>query len=65
MAEENDTRPVITEFDYHELYAEHTGLNLKRFSEISEEWVDFVMINREECRTTGTCLRYSGRLHCQ
>jgi hypothetical protein len=47
MAEENDTRPVVTEFDYHELYAEHTGLNLQRFSEISEEWVDFVMMNRD------------------
>jgi hypothetical protein len=48
MAEENGTSPVITEFEYHEFYPESTGLQLKRFPDISEEWVHFVIMNRDK-----------------
>jgi hypothetical protein len=47
IAEENGTQPVITEFDYRELYPESIGLNVKSFTGISKEWVDFIIMNRD------------------
>ena len=42
----NGTTPVITEFEYHEAYPQNMQLSVKRFDELSEEWADFVMMNR-------------------
>ena len=47
MAIENNTKPVITEFEYIEAYPVNTGLSVKRFDAPSEEWVNFVMMNRD------------------
>ena len=48
IAEDSDTEPVVTEFEYHERNVERIGLKIKRFSHVSEEWVKFVIMNREE-----------------
>jgi len=46
IAKENGGKAVITEFKYYELYPERAGLSVKRFN-ISKEWVEFVMMNRD------------------
>jgi len=46
IAKENGGKAVITEFKYYELYPERAGLSIKRFN-ISKEWVEFVMMNRD------------------
>jgi hypothetical protein len=48
VAEDSDTYPVVTEFEYHERNIERRDLKVKRFLEISEEWALFVVKNREE-----------------
>jgi len=48
IAERNNTKPIITVFDYHELYPERHGMNVIKFSAVSTEWVEFVVMNRDE-----------------
>ena len=48
MAERNKTNPIVTVFDYHEFYPERHGMNVKKFSAVSTEWVDFIVMNRDE-----------------
>jgi hypothetical protein len=40
------TKPVVTEFEYIESYVRTVNLSIKRFEGISQEWVEFVMMNR-------------------
>ena len=47
IAIENNTKPVITEFEYIEAYPVNTGLAVKHFDRHSEEWVHFVIMNRD------------------
>jgi len=42
----NGTSPVITEFEYHEAYPVNMQLSFKCFDKPSEEWANFVMMNR-------------------
>jgi len=46
IAQANGTQPVITEFEYLEEYPVTMGLKIKKFEAISEEWVDFIVMNR-------------------
>jgi hypothetical protein len=39
-------RPVITEFNYIETYPNTVGLNIKKFENVSKEWVEFIILNR-------------------
>ncbi len=48
VAEKNRTNPIVTVFDYHEFYPERHNMNVKRFSMVSTEWVEFVVMNRDE-----------------
>jgi hypothetical protein len=40
-------KPVVTEFEYYEAHPGNVGMSVKRFHEISEEWVEFVIMNRD------------------
>ena len=42
----NSEKPVITEFKYAETYPITVGMNIKRFENVSKEWVEFIMLNR-------------------
>jgi hypothetical protein len=42
----NSNKPVITEYKYIEAYPITVGLNMKKFNNISREWVEFIMLNR-------------------
>lgn len=48
IAERNESSPVVTVFNYHEFYPERHGMSVKKFSEVSTEWVDFIVVNRDE-----------------
>ena len=48
IAEDNKTKPIVTEFEYHNQHLERRELKVKRYHEISEEWALFVVMNREE-----------------
>jgi hypothetical protein len=37
-------KPVVTEFEYYEAHPGNVGMSVKRFHEISEEWVEFVIM---------------------
>ena len=39
-------KPVITEFNYIETYPITVGLNIKKFENVSKEWVEFIILNR-------------------
>jgi hypothetical protein len=47
IAERNKTSPVVTVFDYHEFYPERHDMNVRKFSTVSTEWVEFVIMNRD------------------
>jgi hypothetical protein len=47
IAAEHGTRPVVTEFEYLEAYPETMNMAVKRFDNVSEEWVQFVIMNRD------------------
>ena len=47
MAIENNTQPIVTQFEYIEAYPINAGLSVKYFVDPSEEWVNFVMMNRD------------------
>lgn len=38
--------PVVTEFEYFENYPGNVEMPVKRFYEVSQEWVEFVIMNR-------------------
>ena len=42
----NSNKPIITEFNYIEEYPITVGLNIKKFVNVSKEWVEFIMLNR-------------------
>jgi hypothetical protein len=46
IAQANGTEPVITEFEYIEEYPVTMGMKLKKFETVSEEWVEFIVMNR-------------------
>ena len=46
IAQTNGTQPIITEFEYLEEYPVTMGMKLKKFETISEEWVEFIVMNR-------------------
>lgn len=39
--------PVVTEFKYHEHYPKNAGLSVKQFHDLSEEWIKFIIMNRD------------------
>ena len=42
----NSGKPIITEFDYSEVYPVTIGLKIKKFEKVSKEWVEFIILNR-------------------
>jgi hypothetical protein len=48
IAAEHGTRPVVTAFDYLEAYPVTTKMAMKHFENVSEEWVRFVIMNRDK-----------------
>jgi hypothetical protein len=46
-AERSKSTPVVTEFNYIDVHPENEGLAYKQFHEASEEWLDFVLMNRD------------------
>lgn len=46
IAHWHNTRPVISEFDFEEYAFEDDDLKVLRFENYTEEWFDFVMLNR-------------------
>jgi len=46
IAQINGTQPVVTEFEYIEEYPVTMGMKIKKFETISEEWVEFIAMNR-------------------
>ncbi|MDR1923164.1 MAG: DUF3990 domain-containing protein [Planctomycetaceae bacterium] len=47
IAAEHGTKPVVTEFEYIEAYPVTMNMTIKRFDTVSEEWVKFVIMNRD------------------
>ena len=45
-ARNNSDKPVITEYKYVETYPLTVGLSIKKFENISREWVEFIILNR-------------------
>jgi len=46
IAQVNGTHPIVTEFEYIEEYPVTMNMNIKKFETISEEWVEFIVMNR-------------------
>jgi len=42
----NSDKPVITEYIYLEAYPVTVGMKLKKFEDVSREWVEFIILNR-------------------
>jgi hypothetical protein len=42
----NSDKPVVTEFRYVETYPVTVGMNIKKFENVSKEWVEFIILNR-------------------
>ncbi len=42
----NSGKPIVTEFKYAEQYPVTVGMNIKKFENVSKEWVEFIMLNR-------------------
>jgi len=42
----NSGKPIVTEFKYVEEYPVTVGMNIKKFENVSKEWVEFIMLNR-------------------
>lgn len=47
IAAEHGTKPVVTEFEFIEAYPATMRMATKHFDTVSEEWVRFVMMNRD------------------
>jgi len=48
IAQANNTQPIITEFEYLEEYPVAMGMKMKKFETISEEWIEFIVMNRDK-----------------
>jgi hypothetical protein len=46
IGNENNTTGVVTEFDFHEYAYNDFDLKALRFDDYSEEWLDFIVLNR-------------------
>ncbi|MDR0507001.1 MAG: DUF3990 domain-containing protein [Dysgonamonadaceae bacterium] len=46
IAATNGTQPIVTEFEYIEAYPVTMGMRLKKFETISQEWIEFIVMNR-------------------
>ena len=46
VKKQNSGKPIVTEFKYFEHYPETVKLSVKRFSNVSEEWAKFIIMNR-------------------
>jgi hypothetical protein len=42
----NSNKPVITEYNYIETYPITVGMKIKKFEDVSKEWVEFIILNR-------------------
>jgi hypothetical protein len=42
----NSNKPVITEYKYIETYPITVGMKIKKFEDVSKEWVEFIILNR-------------------
>jgi hypothetical protein len=42
----NSNKPVITEYKYIETYPITVGMKTKKFENVSKEWVEFIILNR-------------------
>ena len=42
----NSDKPIITEYNYVEAYPITVGMKIKKFDNVSKEWVEFIMLNR-------------------
>jgi hypothetical protein len=42
----NSVKPVVTEFKYIEAYPVTVGMSVKKFENVSKEWIEFIMLNR-------------------
>ncbi len=43
----NEGQPTLTCFEFDDIKAKESGLNVKFFPDYSEEWADFVVMNRK------------------
>ena len=41
-------KPIITEYNYIEAYPLTVKMNVKKFENVSREWVEFIMLNRNK-----------------
>ena len=41
--------PIVTEFEFNARGLNSSGLKIKRFDSYSDEWLDFIIANREGC----------------
>ncbi|MDR1417332.1 MAG: DUF3990 domain-containing protein [Prevotellaceae bacterium] len=46
IARANGTQPIVTEFEYIDIYPVTMGMRLKKFEAVSQEWVEFIAMNR-------------------
>ncbi|MDR0834459.1 MAG: DUF3990 domain-containing protein [Candidatus Symbiothrix sp.] len=46
VSEWNKTNPVITEFEFNEFAYNDNELNILRFDNYTDEWLDFILLNR-------------------
>jgi hypothetical protein len=46
IGKENKTTGIVTEFDFHEYACDNHDLKVLRFDGYSEEWLDFIVLNR-------------------
>jgi hypothetical protein len=42
----NSDKPIITEYKYIETYPVTVGMKIKKFEDVSREWVEFIILNR-------------------
>jgi len=40
----NLTKPIVTEYNYLETYPITIGMNVKKFENVSKDWVEFIML---------------------
>ena len=43
----DEGQPTLSCFEFDDIVAEESGLNIKVFSDYSEEWAEFVVMNRK------------------
>jgi hypothetical protein len=64
IADWHHTTPVVTEFDFRELAYEDDSMSVRRFDDYTEDWFDFVMLNRNnETRVQAHAFVSAQRVH--